>query len=52
VETNVNRIQSPASGNNDAAYNQKSGAGAEMEEVAVRKELEGHWTRVCDRLRK
>src|SRR5712671_5678396 len=53
VETNLNRIQSPISGNNNnATYEQKSVAGAEMEDIAVRKELEGHWTRVCDRLRK
>src|SRR6266851_2741466 len=53
VETNLNRIQSPISGNNnDATYEQKTVAGAGMEEVAVRKELEAHWVRVCDRLRK
>src|SRR6267378_8592120 len=53
VETNLNRIQSPISGNNnDATYEQKTVAGADMEELAVRKELETHWVRVCDRLRK
>ena len=41
VETNVNRIQSPISGNNEASYEQKTVAGAEMEEIAGRKELEG-----------
>src|SRR5262245_54512333 len=50
LETNVNKILSPTSGN-DAAYSQKSVAGAEMEDGG-RKELETHWTRVCDRLRK
>ena len=49
----MNRIQSPVLGNNkNATYEQKTVAGAEMEEVAVRKELETHWVRVCDRLRK
>ena len=52
VETDVNRIQSPISGNNEAAYDKKSVAGAEMDEIAGRKELEAHWVRVCDRLRK
>ena len=53
VETNLNRIQSPIPGNNNnATYEQKTVAGADMEEVAVRKELEAHWVRVCDRLRK
>src|SRR3981189_4016428 len=53
VETNLNRIQSPITGNNNnATYDQKTVAGADMEEVAVRKELEAHWVRVCDRLRK
>jgi chromosomal replication initiator protein len=50
LETNVNKIISPTSGN-DAAYSQKSMAGAEMDDGG-RKELETHWTRVCDRLRK
>jgi chromosomal replication initiator protein len=50
----MNRIQSPVTGNNKnaASYEQKTMAGAEMEEVAGRKELEAHWVRVCDRLRK
>src|SRR3981189_3557086 len=53
VETNLNRIHSPITGNNNnATYEQKTVAGADMEEVAVRKELEAHWVRVCDRLRK
>src|SRR3981081_4792314 len=53
VETNLNRIQAPITGNNNnATYEQKTVAGADMEEVAVRKELEAHWVRVCDRLRK
>src|SRR4029077_16948353 len=53
VETNLNRIQSPIPGNNNnATYEQKTVAGADMEEVAVRKELETHWVRVCARLRK
>ena len=53
VETDVNRIQAPILGNNkNAAYEQKTVAGAEMEEIAGRKELEAHWVRVCDRLRK
>ena len=46
----MNKFQFPTSGN-DAAYNQKSMAGAEMDDGG-RKELETHWTRVCDRLRK
>jgi len=46
----VNKFQFPTSGN-DAAYNQKSMAGVEMDDGG-RKELETHWTRVCDRLRK
>ena len=51
VETNLNLIQSPISGNNNnATYEQKTVAGADMEEVAVRKELEAHLVRVCDRL--
>ena len=50
LETNVNKFQFPTSGN-DAAYNQKSMAGVEMDDGG-RKELETHWTRVCDRLRK
>src|ERR1700687_1502522 len=50
VETNLNRIQSPISGNNnDATYEQKTVAGADMEELAVRKELEAHWGRACAR---
>ena len=53
VETDVNRIQAPVTGNNkNASYEQKTVAGADMEEVAGRKELEAHWVRVCDRLRK
>src|SRR5260370_15710359 len=53
VEPDVNRIQSPILGNNkNAAYEQKTVAGAEMEEVAGREELEAHWVRVCDPLRK
>ena len=50
----MNRIQAPVTGNNknQASYEQKTMAGAEMEEVAGRKELEAHWVRVCDRLRK
>src|SRR3954452_21620259 len=55
VETNImNRIQAPVTGNNKnaASYEQKTMAGADMEEVAGRKELEAHWVRVCDRLRK
>ena len=52
LETDMTRIQTPTPGNNDAAYNQKTVAGTEMEELAGRKELETHWTRVCDRLRK
>ncbi|TAJ42882.1 MAG: chromosomal replication initiator protein DnaA, partial [Reyranella sp.] len=52
METDVNRIQTPIPGNNDAAYDKKSVAGAEMDEIAGRKELEAHWVRVCDRLRK
>ena len=41
----MNRIQSPVAGNNknQASYEQKTVAGAEMEEVAGRKELEAHW---------
>ena len=50
LETNVNKIQTPTS-NNDAAYGHKSAAGADMDDGG-RKELEAHWTRVCDRLRK
>ena len=46
----MNKIISPTSAN-DAAYSQKSMAGAEMDDGG-RKELETHWTRVCDRLRK
>ena len=52
LETNVNRIQAPVGNNKNASYEQKTVAGAEMEEVAGRKELEAHWVRVCDRLRK
>ena len=50
----MNRIQAPVTGNNKnaASYEQKTVAGADMEEVAGRKELEAHWVRVCDRLRK
>src|ERR1041384_8140831 len=50
LETNVNKFQVPTSGN-DAAYSQKSMTGAEMDDGGG-KELETHWTRVCDRLRK
>jgi chromosomal replication initiator protein len=50
VETNLTRFQSPISGN-DATYNQKPMAGAEMDDGS-RKELEAQWVRVCDRLRK
>src|SRR5437899_2428711 len=53
LETNVNRIHSPILGNNkNAAYEQKTAAGADMEEVAGRKELEALWVRVSERLRK
>ncbi|TBR28709.1 MAG: hypothetical protein EPO10_11580, partial [Reyranella sp.] len=52
VETNVNRIHSPIQGNNNTAYEDNKFAGAGMEEGAGRKELEAHWVRVCDRLRK
>src|SRR5215468_2396306 len=53
LETNVNRIQSPVLGKDkDATYEAKTVAGADMDEVAGRKELETHWVRVCDRLRK
>src|SRR4029434_10510397 len=48
VETNImNRIQAPVTGNknNQASYGQKTMAGADMEEVAGRKELDGHWVR-------
>jgi len=49
----VNRIQSPVTGNNkNTSYEQRTMAGVEMDEVAGRKELEAHWVRVCDRLRK
>ena len=49
----MNRIQAPVTGNNkNASYEQKTVVGADMEEVAGRKELEAHWVRVCDRLRK
>jgi len=51
----MNRIQAPwTAGNNKnaASYEQKTMVGAEMEEAAGRKELEAHWVRVCDRLRK
>src|SRR5215813_13360414 len=49
VETDVTRIQTPASGND--AHNQKTLAGTNMDDGG-RKELETQWTRVCDRLRK
>src|SRR5258708_35929014 len=53
LETNVNRIQSPMLSNTkNATHEQEAVAGADMEEVAGRKELETHWVRVCDRLRK
>src|SRR5262245_40553420 len=55
VETDImNRIHTPipASNNKNASYEQKTVVGAEMEEAAGRKELEAHWVRVCDRLRK
>ena len=51
----MNRIQAPVTASNNknaASYEQKTMAGADMEEVAGRKELEAHWVRVCDRLRK
>src|SRR5690349_25155242 len=46
LETNtMNRIQAPVTGNNKnaASYEQKTMVGADMEEVAGRKELEAHW---------
>jgi chromosomal replication initiator protein len=52
VETNVNRIQTPIQGNNKTTYENNEFAGAGMDEGAGRKELEAHWVRVCDRLRK
>ena len=48
----MTRIQTPISGNNEASYEQKNVAGADMDDIAGRKELEAHWARVCDRLRK
>lgn len=51
----MNRIQAPVTASNNknaASYEQKTMVGADMEEVAGRKELEAHWVRVCDRLRK
>ena len=38
--------------NKNTPYEQETMAGANMEEGAGRKDLEAHWTRVCDRLRK
>src|SRR5215470_67747 len=53
LETNVNRIQAPVLGKDkNTTLEAKTLAGADMEEVAGRKELETHWVRVCDRLRK
>ena len=52
VETDVNRIQAPIQGNKNTAFENNEFAGAGMEEGAGRKELEAHWVRVCDRLRK
>lgn len=52
VETDVNRIQAPIQGNNNTAFENNDFAGAGMDEGAGRKELEAHWVRVCDRLRK
>ena len=46
----MTRIQTP--NNNEASYEQKTMAGADMDDAAGRKELEVHWARVCDRLRK
>ena len=51
LETIVNRIQAPIQGNKNT-YEDNSVAGANMDEGAGRKELEAHWVRVCDRLRK
>ena len=45
----MTRIQTP---NNEASYEQKTISGADMDDAAGRKELESHWARVCDRLRK
>jgi len=50
VETILTRIQSPITGN-EASYKQEAVAGTDMDDGS-RKELEGQWTRVCDRLRK
>src|SRR5690349_6238033 len=50
VETDLTRFQSPIA-DNEAAYNQKTITGTDMEEGG-RKELTAHWARVCDRLRK
>ena len=47
----MNRIQAPVQGNKNT-YEDNSVAGANMDEGAGRKELEAHWVRVCDRLRK
>jgi chromosomal replication initiator protein len=46
----LTRFQSPIA-DNDAAYNQKTITGTDMDEGG-RKELTAQWTRVCDRLRK
>ncbi|HEY6981325.1 chromosomal replication initiator protein DnaA [Reyranella sp.] len=46
----MTRFQSPIA-DNDAAYNQKTITGTDMDEGG-RKELTAQWTRVCDRLRK
>ncbi len=48
----MNKIQAPFKGDNNATYEMNTVAGADMEEMAGRKELEAHWVRVCDRLRK
>lgn len=50
METDLTRFQSPIA-DNEAAYNQKTITGTDMEEGG-RKELTAHWARVCDRLRK
>jgi len=52
VETDVNRIQAPIQGNNKTTYENNDFAGAGMDDGAGRQELEAHWVRVCDRLRK
>ena len=50
METNVTRIQTPGNGTKESSYKENL-AGVTMEDGG-RKELEAHWTRVCDRLRK